>query len=91
MNSDNVTIALIQSISRSSPAENLAEACLRIREAAASGAQIVCLQELFSTSYFCQTEDYGPFDYAEPVPGPATGTLQAIAAELEVVIVASLF
>ncbi|NTV61162.1 MAG: carbon-nitrogen hydrolase [Chlorobiaceae bacterium] len=91
MNSHVVSIALVQSISRSTPAENLAEACLRIRQAAASGAQIVCLQELFTTDYFCQTEEYTPFEYAEPVPGPATEALQVLAGELGVVIVASLF
>ncbi len=91
MHSDTVTIALVQSRSRSTPAENMAEACLKIREAASSGARIICLQELFTTDYFCQTEDYGPFDYAETVPGPSTETLQVLAGELEVVIVASLF
>jgi N-carbamoylputrescine amidase len=91
MKSDIVTIALVQSICRKTPSENLVEACLRIREAAASGAQIVCLQELFMTPYFCQTEDYSPFGYAEEVPGPATGELQALAEELRVVVVASLF
>jgi N-carbamoylputrescine amidase len=91
MNSDIVTIALVQSSCRSTPEENLAEACLKIREAAASGAQIVCLQELFMTSYFCQTEDYEPFGYAETIPGPSTGVLQSLARELQVAIVASLF
>jgi N-carbamoylputrescine amidase len=91
MNSDTVTIALVQSTCRKTPSENLAEASLRIREAAASGAQIVCLQELFTTPYFCQTEDYSPFSYAEQVPGPSTEELQALAGELRVVIVASLF
>jgi N-carbamoylputrescine amidase len=91
MNSDIVTIGLVQSTCRNTPAENHAEACRKIREAASSGAQVICLQELFTTPYFCQSEDYEPFVYAEPVPGPATGMLQALAAELQVVIVASLF
>jgi N-carbamoylputrescine amidase len=91
MNSDIVKIALVQSSCRSTPEENLAEACLKIREAASSGAKIVCLQELFMTPYFCQTEDYEPFGYAETIPGPTTGVLQSLARELQVVIVASLF
>jgi N-carbamoylputrescine amidase len=62
-----------------------------IREAAAKGANIVCLQELFSSLYFCDTENYDNFSLAEPVPGPATLQLQLLAQELGVVIVASLF
>jgi len=62
-----------------------------IREAVARGAQIVCLQELFRSQYFCQVEDHRFFDLAEPIPGPSTETLTALARELGVVIVASLF
>ena len=62
-----------------------------VRDAAARGAQIVCLQELFRSQYFCQVEDHRFFDLAEPIPGPSTETLSALAAELGVVIVASLF
>ena len=46
-----------------------------VREAAARGAQIVCLQELFRSQYFCQVEDHRFFDLAEPIPGPSTETL----------------
>lgn len=91
MSTEIVSIALVQTSCTADPRDNLEKACLKIREAAASGARIVCLQELFTTLYFCQTEDYGPFDYAEPVPGPSTDRLQDLARELEVVIVASLF
>jgi N-carbamoylputrescine amidase len=73
------------------PAENLAKAVQKIRDAAAAGAQIVCLQELFRSQYFCREEDARLFDLAEPIPGPATETLGPIAKELGVVIVASLF
>ena len=62
-----------------------------IRQAAAAGAQIICLQELFRSLYFCQVEDHKYFELAEPVPGPTTEKMQAIAKELGVVIVASLF
>jgi N-carbamoylputrescine amidase len=62
-----------------------------IRSAAGKGAQIVCLQELFRSQYFCQTEDHAHFALAEPIPGPSTEELGAVAGELGVVIVASLF
>ena len=73
------------------PNENMAKAEWRIREAAGRGAQVVCLQELFRSQYFCREENHALFDLAEPVPGPSTARLQALAAELAVVIVGSLF
>jgi N-carbamoylputrescine amidase len=73
------------------PKENLEKAIARIREAAAKGAQIVCLQELFTSLYFCDVEDYENFKLAESIPGPSTDALSAVAAELNVVIIASLF
>lgn len=91
MNTDQVRVALVQMSCVENPQENLAKAEERIREAAAGGANIVCLQELFTTLYFCQTEEYEPFAYAEPIPGPSIAALQELAAELGVVIVASLF
>jgi N-carbamoylputrescine amidase len=91
MHSETVTIALIQAVCKSDPAENLTRACGKIREAAAQGARIICMQELFTTRYFCQTEEYEPFAYAEPIPGLSTHVLQDLARELEVVIIASLF
>jgi N-carbamoylputrescine amidase len=62
-----------------------------IRAAAAQGARLVCLQELHAGTYFCQTEDTAVFDQAEPIPGPSTAFYGALARELKVVIVASLF
>jgi N-carbamoylputrescine amidase len=73
------------------PKENLAKAIVKIREAASKGAQIICLQELFTSLYFCDVEDYENFKLAEPIPGPSTEALSAVAAELNVVIIASLF
>jgi len=70
---------------------NVKKAIAKIREAAAKGAQIICLQELFSSLYFCDVEDYDNFKLAEPIPGPTTNTLKAVAKELGVVIIASLF
>jgi len=75
----------------SEPKENLAKAIERVREAAKKGAQIVCLQELFTSLYFCDVEDYENFKLAEAIPGPSTESLSAVAKELGVVIIASLF
>ena len=58
---------------------------------AAGGAQIVCLQELFGSLYFCNSETYEPFDLAEPIPGPTTGFFAPLAAKLRVVLILSLF
>ncbi len=91
MPSEKLSIALVQTSCQRDTAANLAKACGKIREAAALGARIICLQELFATRYFCQTEDYQSFDYAEQVPGPSTLVMQELARELEVVVVASLF
>jgi N-carbamoylputrescine amidase len=88
---DKVRIALIQGREQGSPAADLQYTILRIREAAASGALIVCTQELFNTPYFCRTQDTDCFALAEPVPGPTTDSLAKIAKELGVVIIASLF
>ena len=71
--------------------ENLQKAITRIREAAAMGAQIICLQELFTSLYFCDEENYDNFLLAEAIPGPSTEALNAVARELGVVIIASLF
>jgi len=73
------------------PEENMQAAVAHIREAAKQGAQVICLPELFQTQYFCQREDPALFDLAESIPGPATGRLSAVAHELKVAVVASLF
>lgn len=72
-------------------AANLNKSIEQIRAAAAKGAQIICLQELFTSLYFCDVEDHDNFLLAEAIPGPSTDTLSKIAAELNVVIIASLF
>jgi len=84
-------IGLVQMACSLDPNENLAKAEWRIREAAGKGAQIVCLQELFRSLYFCRQEDPALFDLAEPVPGPTTETLARLARELQVAIVGSVF
>jgi len=73
------------------PEENFQKAIAKTREAAKKGAQIVCLQELFRSLYFCDVEDYDNFKFAEAIPGPSTDELSKLAAELGVVIIASLF
>jgi len=70
---------------------NLEKAIKEVRNAAAKGAQIVCLQELFTSLYFCDVEDYENFKLAESIPGPSTTALSEVAKELNVVIIASLF
>ena len=84
-------VALIQLSADESPAVNKARTEDAIRQAAANGAQIICTQELFTTQYFCRTEDCEFFDLADPLPGPLTEAHQSLAAELGVVIVASGF
>ena len=74
-----------------SKADNLAKAIGKVKEAAAKGAQVICLQELFTSLLLCDVEDYENFKLAEPVPGPSTEALGKVAAELGVVIIASLF
>jgi N-carbamoylputrescine amidase len=73
------------------PEENFQKAIAKTREAAKKGAQIVCLQELFRSLYFCDVEDYENFKLAEAIPGPSTDALSKLAAELGIVIIASLF
>lgn len=73
------------------PQVNMDRAIEMIRRAAAGGAEIVCLPELFRSEYFCQKHDISLFDLAEPIPGPSTDTLSQLAAELKITIEASLF
>ncbi len=84
-------IALVQMSCAEEPRLNLDKALARIDEAAAGGARIVCLQELFRSRYFCQAEEVRNFDLAEPVPGPTTEALGALAAARRIVVVGSLF
>ena len=85
------TLGLVQMQMAARPDRNMEAAMSSIRQAAKAGAQVVCLPELFRTQYFCQSQDPDTFDLAEPVPGPTTNTLGALAKELGVVIVSSVF
>jgi len=86
-----VKIALVQMRCSDDVGDNLARALARVDEAAAAGAQIICLPELFRSRYFCQSEDHAKFDLAEPIPGPSSDALAAAAKRHGVVIVGSLF
>lgn len=83
--------AMIQQSCGNDRGSNLERSCGMIREAAASGAKLVVLQELHTGPYFCQIENPDLFDLAEPIPGPSTTTLGQLARELGIVIVSSLF
>ncbi len=84
-------VGLIQTACSFDPQQNLEKAVANIREAAARGAQIICLQELFRSQYFCREENAERFNLAESIPGPSTEVIGKIARELKVIVVASLF
>lgn len=75
----------------SNKSENIEKSSIKIREAAKQGAQIICLQELFETLYFCDVEDYKNFILAESIPGESTQFFGQLASELNIVIIISLF
>jgi N-carbamoylputrescine amidase len=91
MTSRIVKVGLVQMSTVDDKQKNVSKALDRAREAAGMGARIVCLQELFASPYFCQVEDAALFDLAEPVPGPTTTAVAAVAKELGIVVVASVF
>jgi N-carbamoylputrescine amidase len=86
-----VNIGIVQMSCSADVEDNFEKAKNKIREAASRGAQVVCLQELFKSLYFCDVEDPKNFELAEVIPGPSTESLGELAKELGVVIVASLF
>jgi len=86
-----VRVGIVQMACSEDPAQNLDKAIAGICDAAEKGAQVVCLQELFRSRYFCQSEDPGLFDLAESIPGPSTDALGGVARKHEVTIVASVF
>ena len=87
----NLTVALVQQSNTDNAEQNMAKSIAGIRDAANQGAQLVVLQELHRSLYFCQTEDVDVFDLAETIPGPSSNVLGELAKELGIVIVASLF
>ncbi len=87
----NYRVGVVQMRCTPDPDENLERAVSMVRDAARQGASVVCLPELFRAQYFCQREDTALFDLAEPIPGPSTERLGAVAREEKVTIIASLF
>src|SRR5687767_15191821 len=84
-------IGIIQDDATDDTATNVERAVGRVREAAERGAQIICLKELFNAPYFCKSQKSERFDIAEPIPGPTTAVMRAIAKELAVVIIVPIF
>jgi N-carbamoylputrescine amidase len=89
--SDSFRLGLVQMRCSTDPRDNLERALAHVRAAAAAGAQVICLPELFRTPYFCQTEDHANFALAESIPGPTSEALARVAKEEHVVVIGSLF
>ncbi len=86
-----VNVAAIQLPCVSDVRENMDRTAEAIKKAAAAGAKLICLQELFSSRYFCQSEDHDQFKLAQTIPGPITERISSLAAELGVVIITGVF
>jgi len=86
-----ITVGLIQAKAHKEPSKNLSLTLAKAEKAAKDGAQIICTQELFSTEYFCQSEDHSKFDLAEPIPGPTTKAFQNLAQRYKIVLIVSIF
>jgi N-carbamoylputrescine amidase len=84
-------VGLVQMRCTADVSKNMASAAKAVTQAARKGAQVVCLPELFRSLYFCQSEDHSQFSLAEPVPGPTTQALGALAKKLKIVVVGSVF
>ena len=91
MTSSPFTVGIIQDSASADTAAVLEQGLAHVREAAARGAQVICLKELFNAPYFCKSQQAGRFDLAETIPGPTTQVMQALAKELDVVLVVPLF
>ena len=84
-------IALLQMKMSSNPKKNIQNAIDKINTAAKKGAKIICLPELFLTKYFCQVESHKNFNIAEKIPGPSSKLFSALAKELKIILIISLF
>ena len=91
MRNKSVTVGLLQQSRNKNLEQNLEATIHEIKESARKGAQIICLQELFRSRYFCQSEKYNEFKLSETIPGPTTNVLSNLAKELKVVIISPLF
>lgn len=85
------TVGLVQMAPAADIDKSLSKATERIEQAAGRGAHVVCLPELFRSTYFCQQETAAAFDLAEPVPGPTTETIGSVARKAGVVVIAPIF
>lgn len=85
------TVGIIQDSASPDSRATLDRAIAQVRDAAALGAQIICLKELFNAPYFCKSQQSERFDIAEPIPGPTTDVMQKLAKELDVVLIVPLF
>ena len=85
------TIALVQMKMSSDPKKNIRNAVNKINIAAKKGAKVICLPELFMTKYFCQVESHINFNFAEKIPGPSSNLFSALARELKIILIISLF
>ncbi len=85
------TVAVVQDHADADVRSNVQRAETLVRDAARRGAQIICLKELFNSPYFCKSQQSDRFDLAEPIPGPTTDVMQALAKELAVVIIVPIF
>ena len=90
-NNKTITLGLIQQLRNKSLDLNLESTIQEIKKSAKLGAQIICLQELFRSRYFCQSENSNEFQLSESIPGPTTKVLSKLAKELEIVIISPLF
>jgi N-carbamoylputrescine amidase len=88
---ENYKVGLVQMSCGPDPEQNLKHAIEMVRDAAAQGARVICLPELFLTQYFCQREDAALFDLAEPVPGPTTKAIGEVARATGTTVIASIF
>jgi N-carbamoylputrescine amidase len=91
MKSRVLSVGLVQTTVGKDKADTIRKTAERVREAAKRGAKLVCLQELFASEYFCQSEDHACFELAEPIPGPTTEAMAKVAQEASVSIVVPLF
>lgn len=91
MSQRQIKLGLIQANCSENPEENISKTVSRIEDAAGRGARVILLQELFNTTYFCQTVEERFFEWAQSIPGPITDKLTTIAQKLKVVIVAPFF
>lgn len=89
--SQSFRVGLVQMAMSADPRQNIEKAAARVEEAARKGAEVVCLPELFRSHYFCQREDAALFDLAEPIPGPSTEALSAVARRLGIAVLVPLF